>query len=101
MRRIVRRAGLFALPSIAQNQEETKSVVGRSEVSPVTQAHSSAADKNATNFLLTKSNTLRRRFIQPDKSSRKCEEPPLAWIFQTDVKESLETSPIVVDASCL
>src|SRR6202048_308125 len=92
-------AGLFAVPSIAQEtKQETKSASGEAKVSPVTQAQLNAADKNATNFLLTNVNYAQTRFHPARQIGRdNVKNLHVAWIFQTDVKESLETSPIVVD----
>src|SRR3984893_13694637 len=91
--------GLFAVPSIAQEtKQETKSPSGEAKVSPVTQAQLNAADKNATNFLLTNVNCAQTRFHPARQIGREnVKNLHVAWIFQTDVKESLETSPIVVD----
>ena len=86
-------------PSIAQEvKQEAKSVLGQAPVSPVTQQQLNAADKNATNFLLTNGNYAQTRFHPARRIDRgNVKNLHVAWIFQTDVKESLETSPIVVD----
>src|SRR4030081_92627 len=56
-------AYLFTGPSSAQEtKQETKSVLGQAPVSPVTQQQLNAADKNATNFLLTNVNYAQTRF---------------------------------------
>ena len=68
------------------------------KISPVTQDQLNAADKNATNFLLTNGNYAQTRFHPARQINRdNVKNLHVAWIFQTDVKESLETSPIVVD----
>jgi PQQ-dependent dehydrogenase (methanol/ethanol family) len=68
------------------------------KVSTVTQAQLNAADKNASNFLLTNANYAQTRFHPAREINRdNVKNLHVAWIFQTDVKESLETSPIVVD----
>jgi alcohol dehydrogenase (cytochrome c) len=93
-------AGLIAGPSFAQQEtkQETKSVVGRATVSPVTQSQLNDADKNTSNFLLTNGNYAQTRFYPAKQIDRNnVKNLHVAWIFQTDVKESLETSPIVVD----
>src|ERR1700676_2091812 len=92
-------AGLFAVPSIAQEtKQEAKSASGQAKVSPVTQQQLNAADKNANNFLLTNGNYAQTRFHPARQIGRNnVKNLHVAWIFQTDVKESLETSPIVVD----
>src|SRR5580765_2900775 len=86
-------------PSIAQEvKQEAKSVMGQAPVSPVTQQQLNTADKNATNFLLTNGNYAQTRFHPARQIDRgNVKNLHVAWIFQTDVKESLETSPIVVD----
>ena len=68
------------------------------KISPVTQDRLNAADKNASNFLLTNGNYAQTRFHPAKQINRdNVKKLHVAWIFQTDVKESLETSPIVVD----
>ena len=67
-------------------------------VSPVTQEQLNAADKNSKDFLLTNGNYAQTRFYPAKQIGRdNVKNLHVAWIFQTDVKESLETSPIVVD----
>src|SRR3977135_1032253 len=67
-------------------------------VSPMTQDRLNAADKNANSFLLTNGNYAQTRFHLARQIGRdNVKNLHVAWIFQTDVKESLETSPIVVD----
>src|SRR5487761_2413496 len=93
-------AGLLTGPSIAQQEvkQEAKSASGQAKVSPVTQQQLNAADKSATNFLLTNGNYAQTRFHPAKQINRgNVKNLHVAWIFQTDVKESLETSPIVVD----
>ena len=68
------------------------------KVSPVTQSQLDAADKNETNFLLTNGNYAQTRFHPAKQINRdNVKNLHVAWIFQAEVKESLETSPIVVD----
>jgi PQQ-dependent dehydrogenase (methanol/ethanol family) len=65
---------------------------------PVTQEQLSAAAKDANNFLHTNGNYDQTRYFpgkQIDTSNVGKLHP--AWIFQTEVKESLETTPIVVN----
>ncbi len=99
-------AALFGLacflPATAYAQQEVKQdfvgPVGTANVTPVTQAMLNAADKNATNFLLTNGNYAQTRFYPAKQINQKnVKGLHVAWIYQTDVKESLETSPIVVD----
>ena len=68
------------------------------KLSPVTQAKLDAADKNTTDFLLTNGNYAQTRFHPAKQINRdNVKNLRVAWIFQTQVRESLETSPIVVD----
>src|ERR1700726_1934998 len=92
-------AGLLtASVSAQETKQEAKSASGQAKVSPVTQQQLNSADKNATNFLLTNGNYAQTRFYPAKQIGRdNVKNLHVAWIFQTDVKESLETSPIVVD----
>jgi len=92
-------ACLLAGPSIAQEtKQETKSASGQAKVDPVTQPELNAADKSVNNFLLTNGNYAQTRFHPAKQIDRdNVKNLHVAWIFQTDVKESLETSPIIVD----
>ena len=93
--------GACLLSGVAIGQEvkqEQKSMRGNANVPPVTQEQLNAADKNAKDFLLTNGNYAQTRFYPGKQISRdNVKNLHVAWIFQTDVKESLETSPIVVD----
>src|SRR5262245_42206065 len=66
--------------------------------SPVTQEMLSAAAKDTHNFLHTNGNYDQTRY-SPLKQITTANVSKLrpAWIFQTEVKESLETTPIVVN----
>src|SRR6185369_15119620 len=92
-------AGLLSSVAIGQEvKQDQKSVQGNANVPPVTQEQLNAADKNANDFLLTNGNYAQTRFYPGKQISRdNVKNLHVAWIFQTDVKESLETSPIVVD----
>jgi alcohol dehydrogenase (cytochrome c) len=92
-------AGLLAGSSSAQEtKQEAKPASGQAKVAPVTQQQLNAADKNVNNFLLTNGNYAQTRFHLAKQIDRdNVKNLHVAWIFQTDVKESLETSPIVVD----
>src|SRR5947208_4256666 len=92
-------ASLLIGPAFAQEtKQEAKKTSGQARVSPVTQDQLNAADKNTTNFLLTNGNYAQTRFHPARQINRdNVKNLHVAWIFQTDVKESLETSPIVVD----
>jgi len=92
-------AGLLSGVAIGQEvKQDQKSILGNANVPPVTQEQLNAADKNANDFLLTNGNYAQTRFYLGKQISRdNVKNLHVAWIFQTDVKESLETSPIVVD----
>src|SRR5438445_5099079 len=90
----------LAGPSNAQQEvkQDPWSPSREAKISSVTQAQLDAADKNTTNFLLTNGNYAQTRFHPARQINRdNVKKLHVAWIFQTDVKESLETSPIVVD----
>src|SRR5258708_18078002 len=79
-------------------KQDTKSSSGQAKISPVTQDQLNAAAKNASNFLLTNGDYAQTRFHPAKQIERNnVKHLHVALIFQTDVKESLETSPIVVD----
>src|ERR1700677_1627221 len=92
-------AGFLATPVSAQEvKQDAKSASGNVTISPVTQDQLDKADKSASNFLLTNGNYAQTRFYPAKQIDRdNVKNLHVAWIFQTDVKESLETSPIVVD----
>src|SRR6202022_604750 len=79
-------------------KQDTKTISGQAKVSPMTQDRLNTADKNPNSFLLTNANYAQTRFHPARQIGREnVKNLHVAWIFQTDVKESLETSPIVVD----
>ena len=92
-------ASLLTAPVYAQEtKQEGKSASGHAMIAPVTQQQLNAAGKSASNFLLTNVNYAQTRFHPAKQIDRdNVKNLHVAWIFQTDVKESLETSPIVVD----
>jgi alcohol dehydrogenase (cytochrome c) len=92
-------AGLLTTLASAQEvKQDAKSASGNVTISPVTQDQLDKADKSASNFLLTNGNYAQTRFYPAKQIGRdNVKNLHVAWIFQTDVKESLETSPIVVD----
>ncbi len=87
--------------SAASAQEIEQSAAKAAASAPataVTQEQLSAAAKDANNFLHTNGNYDQTRYFpgkQIDTSNVGKMHP--AWIFQTEVKESLETTPIVVN----
>ena len=93
-------AGLLTRPPVAHRKSSRKPSRHRARrrFLPVTQQQLNTADKSATNFLLTNGNYAQTRFYPAKQIDRdNVKNLHVAWIFQTDVKESLETSPIVVD----
>src|SRR5215475_5115152 len=91
-------AFLSATASGQEVQQGGKSTLGNAKVPPVTQQQLNSADKNSKDFLLTNGNYAQTRFYPAKQIDRdNVKRLHVAWIFQTDVKESLETSPIVVD----
>src|SRR6476469_1937186 len=92
-------AGLLTTLASAQEvKQDAKSASGNATISPVTQDQLNKADTSASTFLLTNGNYAQTRFYPAKQIDRNnVKNLHVAWIFQTDVKESLETSPIVVD----
>ena len=83
--------GSFALLSPTASGQEVKqdpwSPSRDAKISPVTQSQLNAADKNATNFLLTNGNYAQTRFYPAKQINRdNVKNLRVAWIFQTDVK---------------
>lgn len=79
-------------------KQDARTIQNVAKVSPVTQQQLNTADKNAKDFLLTNGNYAQTRYYPAKQINRNnVKNLHVAWIFQTDVKESLETSPIVVD----
>ena len=82
--------------------QEIKPVTGGNakavNITPVTQRMLDRADRDSRNFLHTNGDYRQQRFYpnaQINTGNVKRLHP--AWIFQTEVKESMETSPIVVN----
>ena len=96
-------AGALALAATASAQQEVQqgtAATARPSITPsnVTQDMLDKAANDPNNFLHTNGDYTQKRFspnrqITPSNVSRL--HP--AWIFQTEVKESLETSPIIVN----
>ncbi|HEX9590272.1 MAG TPA: PQQ-binding-like beta-propeller repeat protein, partial [Bradyrhizobium sp.] len=91
--------GILIGPAFSQEvKKEAKSTAGAAKIAPVTQSELNTAAKSTDNFLLTNGNYAQTRFHPARQILREnVKNLHVAWIFQTDVKESLETSPIVVD----
>lgn len=89
---------LMATANGEEVKQEARTTQNVAKVSPVTQQQLNTADKNAKDFLLTNGNYAQTRYYPAKQINRDTvKNLHVAWIFQTDVKESLETSPIVVD----
>jgi len=94
-------AFLSAGPAAAQQEIKNAAggaMAGMATAKPVTQAQLDNAAHDGSNFLLTNGNYEQTRFY-PNAQINRGNVGRLrpAWVFQTEVKESLETSPIVVD----
>jgi PQQ-dependent dehydrogenase (methanol/ethanol family) len=94
-------AAAFAMAATASGQEVKQSPSATAEiatVTPVSQKQLDAAASDGTNFLHTNGNYEQTRFY-PNAQINRDNVGRLrpAWIFQTEDKDSLETSPIVVN----
>ena len=79
-------------------RQETAKTTVTAKVPSVSQDMLNKAGKDANNFLLTNGDYAQTRFHTAKQINRgNVKNLKVAWIFQTEVKESLETSPIVVD----
>ena len=94
-------AAAFLLASIAGAQEinpASGAMAKAATVTPVSQKDLDGAAGDGSNFLQTNGNYEQTRFYPNDQINRgNVVHLHPAWIFQTEVKESLETSPIVVN----
>ena len=94
----------FALATISgASAQEVKQDVGTqttkpANITPVSQAMLDKAAGDSANFLHTNGDYNQQRF-HPAKqiNTGNVKKLRVAWVFQTDVRESLETSPIVVN----
>ena len=97
-------AGALAVPLglVAVAQETGGGGGGGNAKAPaapnVTQAMLNNAAKDSKNFLATNGNYDQTRFHSAGEiNTKNVKGLHVAWIFQTDIRESMETSPIVVD----
>ncbi len=92
-------AFVFAGIGSAQEVKQTSNAMSQAAaVKPVSQSALEGAAKDGSNFLHTNGNYEQTRFYPNGQINRgNVGHLHPAWIFQTEVKESLETSPIVVD----
>src|SRR6201986_4002240 len=93
--------GAFVVAGIAQAQEvkgASSAAAATATVTPVSQQQLNNAHKDGENFLHTNANYEQTRFY-PNAQIKRGNVRHLhpAWIFSTEVKESLETSPIIVN----
>src|SRR5947207_2421257 len=83
--------------------QEVKQDVGTqttkpANVTPVSQAMLDKAAGDSANFLHTNGDYNQQRFHQAKQiNTGNVKKLHVAWVFQTDVRESMETSPIVVN----
>ena len=94
-------AAALAAAGSAEAQEvknASGSMAMSAAITPVSQQQLSDAAKDGSNFLATNGNYEQTRFYPNDQINRNnVGHLHPAWIFTTEVKESLETSPIVVN----
>jgi alcohol dehydrogenase (cytochrome c) len=95
-------AAAIVAAGTANAQQEVKnapaSAAATAAITPVSQEKLSAAAKDGSNFLQTNGNYEQTRFYPNGQINRNnIAHLHPAWIFTTEVKESLETSPIVVN----
>src|SRR5208282_2011878 len=76
----------------------TGSMAATAAITPVSQQQLNEAAKDGSNFLATNANYEQTRFYPNDQINRSnVGHLHPAWIFATEVKESMETSPIIVN----
>jgi len=94
-------AAALAAAGMARADEVTNassSTAATAAVTPVSQEMLNNAHQDGSNFLLTNANYAQTRFYPNDQINKNnVAHLHPAWIFTTEVKESLETSPIVVN----
>lgn len=90
--------GAIGTAGAQEIEHSAAKTVTNAPATAVTQEQLSAAASDSTNFLHTNGNYDQTRYF-PGKQIDTTNVGKLhpAWIFQTEVKESLETTPIVVD----
>jgi alcohol dehydrogenase (cytochrome c) len=94
-------AAAIAAAGAASAQQEVKNASGTTAataaITPVSQQQLNNAAKDGSDFLATNGNYEQTRFYPNAQINRKnVGRLHPAWIFTTEVKESLETSPIIV-----
>ena len=94
-------AGVFALTAASlcgASADEVKSATKWGDMSSVSQDLLNRAAGDGNNFLLTNGDYAQQRYY-PNRQINASNVSHLrpAWIFQTDVRESIESSPIIVN----
>src|ERR1700743_3067471 len=93
--------GALVAAGIAQAQEvkgASNAMAATATVTPVSQQQLNNAHKDGTNFLHTNANYEQTRFYPNAQINRgNVADLHSAWISSTEVKESLETSPIIIN----
>ena len=91
----------LAAAGIVRAQETSGGAAGAAGTAPaanVTQAMLNNAASDNKNFLATNGNYGQTRFYPADQiTTANVKKLRVAWIFQTDVRDTMETSPIVVN----
>jgi PQQ-dependent dehydrogenase (methanol/ethanol family) len=91
----------LAAAGIVRAQETSGGAAGAAGTAPaanVTQAMLNNAASDNKNFLATNGNYGQTRFYPADQiTTANVKKLKVAWIFQTDVRDTMETSPIVVN----
>ena len=94
-------AAAIAAAGVANAQEVKNaptSMAATAAITPVSQQQLDNAAKDSSNFLATNGNYEQTRFYPNDQINRNnVAHLHPAWIFTTEVKESLETSPIIIN----
>jgi PQQ-dependent dehydrogenase (methanol/ethanol family) len=91
-------AAAIGSASAQEVKQETKTGTKTVTVTPVSQTMLDKAAGDTNNFLLTNGDYKQQRFYPAKQiSTSNVSKLHVAWIFQTEVRESMETSPIVVN----
>ncbi|MGH7155359.1 MAG: pyrroloquinoline quinone-dependent dehydrogenase [Acetobacteraceae bacterium] len=91
-------AAVLGTAQVGWAQQEVPPPPRYGDLSVVTQDVLNRAGSDGNNFLLTNGNYAQTRFYPNEQiNTGNVSHLRPAWIFQTDVKESMETSPIVVN----
>jgi alcohol dehydrogenase (cytochrome c) len=95
---VVLSAAMMSFGDAQETKQATSETAKATNVTPVTQRMLDGADRDTRNFLHTNGDYRQHRFYPNDQiNTRNVSRLRVAWIFQTEVKESMETSPIIVN----